>query len=79
VTKDEHRLVIEMFKQQAIYYADLLVLLQSRGVIESGDMERFDEWISHTTREPLERNVVENYLESGRRLGVTGLPEAGDC
>ena len=79
MTPKEHRLVIEMFKQQALYYADLIELLRSRGVIEAGDLERFDAWISHTKREPLEQTVVENYLTTGRNLGVTGLPEAEDC
>ena len=79
MTSEEHQLIIGMFKQQAMYYAGLLELLRSRGMIEAGDLERFDEWTAHTKREPLERIVVEDYLESGRRLGVTGLPEAEDC
>jgi hypothetical protein len=71
MTIAEHQLMIEMFKQQAMYYAGLLELLRSRGVIEFGDLERFDEWISHTKREPLERIVVEDYLAHAKTLGVT--------
>jgi hypothetical protein len=75
MTQQEHQLVIEMFKQQAMYYAGLVELLASRGIIDPGDLEAFDDVVSHTKRELLERNVLEDYLESGRRLGVTGLPE----
>jgi hypothetical protein len=74
MTQEEHLLIIEMFKQQALYYAGLVELLRSRGVIDPGDLEAFDDVVSHTKRELLERNVLEDYLESGRMLGVTDLP-----
>jgi hypothetical protein len=75
MTPEEHRLVIEMFKQQTLFYAALVEVLKSRGVIEAGDLDRFDAWISGTKRELLEQNVQEDYLTSGRILGVTGLPD----
>ncbi len=79
MTPAEHQLIVGMFKQQAMYYAGLVELLHSRGIVESGDLKAFDALVSGTKRELLERNVVEDYLESGRMLGVTDLPEAEDC
>lgn len=75
MTREEHQLVIEMFKQQILYYAGLVEILASRGVVESTDLKAFDALVSDTTRELLERNVQEDYLKCGRVLGVTGLPE----
>jgi hypothetical protein len=79
MTPEEHRIIIEMFKQQTLYYAGLVELLKSRGVIERGDLEAFDSLVAGTKRELLERRVVNDYLESGRILGVSGLPNAEDC
>jgi hypothetical protein len=76
MTPDEHRLMIEMFKQQDLQYAGLAELLRSRGVLERGDLERFDALVLNTKRELLEQTVAESYLECGRVLGVTDLPEA---
>ncbi len=78
MTTAEHQLIIGMFKQQALLYAGLIELLRSREILEQGDLERFDALVVDTKRELLERNVLEDYLESGKRLGVTGLPEAED-
>jgi hypothetical protein len=71
--------IVGMFKQQVMYYAGLVELLHSRGIVESGDLKAFDALVSGTKRELLERNVVEDYLESGKMLGVTDLPDAEDC
>lgn len=75
MTPEEHRLIIEMFKQQTLFYAGLVEILQSRGVIDHGDLEAFDDVVSHTKRELLERHVEEDYVRFGTTLGVTGLPE----
>jgi hypothetical protein len=75
MTPQEHQLQIEMLKQQMMYYAGLVELLKSRGVIERGDLQAFDSLVSETNREPLERFVEESYLSNGRVLRVSGLPE----
>jgi len=74
MTAQEHQLIIEMFKQQALYYAGLVEILKSRGVIDRDDLDAFDSLVSSTTRELLEQNVQEDYLRCGKILGVTGLP-----
>ena len=70
---------MEMFKQQTLYYAGLVELLKSRGILDRTDLEAFDQLVSDTKRELLERIVEEDYLKCGRVLGVTDLPKAEDC
>ena len=79
MTQEEHRLVIEMFKQQALHYAGLVELLKSRDLVDKDDLHARDELISASYRDLLERNVEESYLTIGKVLGVTNLPEAGDA
>jgi hypothetical protein len=70
MTTAEHQLVIEMFKQQTLLYAGLVELLRSRDILDRGDLERFDALVLDTKRELLERNILEDYLRSGKILGV---------
>ena len=70
MTTGEHQLIIEMFKQQTLLYAGLVELLKSRGILDSGDLKAFDALVVGTKRELLERNVLGDYLRSGRVLGV---------
>lgn len=74
MTQEEHKLVIEMFKQQALYYAGLVEILKSRDVIYEGDLGAFDDVVSRTKCELVERSVEECYLRCGIALGVTDLP-----
>jgi hypothetical protein len=76
MTPEEHQLMIEMFKQQTLFYAGLVELLKSRGVIGPGDLQAFDALVSDTKRELLEQDVVERYRSTGTILGVSGLPPA---
>lgn len=70
MTASEHRLVLEMFKQQALFYGGLVELLKSRGLLERGDLKAFDSLVSDSSRELLEKNVLEDYLKTARVLGV---------
>jgi hypothetical protein len=75
MTPEEHQLIVEMFKQQALYYAGLIQILKSRGILCKGDLEAFDALVSSSSRELLEQNVEAEYLSSAAILGViTGLP-----
>jgi hypothetical protein len=71
MTPEEHQLVIEMFKQQTLYYAALVEALKSRGILDRGDLQAFDDFVSASSREALERNVKAHYLEQCKVLGVT--------
>ncbi len=74
MTPSEHRLVIEMFKQQTLLYAGLVELLKSRGLLDKGDLEALDALVSASSREFLERRIEEEYQSTARILGVTDLP-----
>jgi hypothetical protein len=75
MTTDEHQLIIEMFKQQAVMYAGLLETLKSRDILDRGDLQAFDALVSASSRELLEQNVEAEYLSNAKILGViTGLP-----
>jgi hypothetical protein len=75
MTPEEHQLVIEMFKRQTIIYAGLVKALQSRGILDEGDLHAFDALVSASSRQFLEQNVEEYYRSSAIILGVnTGLP-----
>lgn len=74
MTPEEHELVIEMFRQQTLYYAGLVELLKSRKLIDAGDLQAFDALVSASSRQSLEWRVKEDYLTTGKILGVTGLP-----
>ena len=79
MTPEEHQLIIEMFKQQTLYYAGLVEVLKSRGILDRGDLQAFDDFVSAPSREALERNVEADYLSSATILGVTtGLPRVND-
>src|SRR5277367_2937428 len=56
MTPEEHQLILEMLKQQRLLYAGLVELLKSRGIVSRGDLEAFDDLVSTSSREFLERN-----------------------
>lgn len=77
MTAREHTLVIEMFKQQMILYADLIECLKSREIVGPGDLEAVDQLLCDDEKR---RCAIENHVEADYRrfaeiLGVTGLPE----
>jgi hypothetical protein len=76
MTPQEHQLIIEMFIHQTLNYAALVEALKSRGVLDAGDLEAFDDVVSHTKRALLEQYIRDQYLAIGRDHGVTGLPES---
>ncbi|MGC1362233.1 MAG: hypothetical protein WA826_13740 [Silvibacterium sp.] len=67
-------MMIEMFKQQALFYAGLIELLKSRDLIGRGDLQAWDALVSVSSRETVERNIEESYRSTGKILGVNGLP-----
>ena len=67
---EEHRLIIEMFKQQTLIYAGLVKALQSRGMLDEGDLHAFNALVSASFRQSLEQNVEENYRSTAAILGV---------
>ena len=79
MTQAEHRLVVEMFKNQALLYAGLIEILKSRDIVGQGDLDAFDELVSASLRQSLERNVEAEYQANAKVLGViTGLPHASE-
>jgi hypothetical protein len=42
MTAEEHQLIIEMFKQQTLFYAGLVEILKSRDILEPGDLQAAD-------------------------------------
>jgi hypothetical protein len=74
MTPEEHQLIVEMFKQQTLYYAGLVEAMKSRGVLGNGDLEAFDALVSSSSRELLEEHVEEDYRRIATILGVqTGM------
>lgn len=74
MTAEEHQLIIEMFKQQTLFYAGLVEILKSRDILEPGDLEAVDALVIEK-RDPIERHVVEDYRRIAATLGIrTGLP-----
>lgn len=79
MTTSEHRLIVEMLKNQILLYAGLVEILKSRGIVEKGDLDAFDELVSASHREFLEQNVEADYLRNAATLGViTGLAHVDD-
>lgn len=74
MTASEHKLIIEMFKQQTLFYAGIIEVLKSRGLLEKGDLDAFDELVSASSREFLEQRTEDDYRRIGTLLGVTDLP-----
>jgi len=74
MTEREHLLIIEMFKQQTLYYAGLVELLRSRGVLESSDLPAFDALVSASSRAAVVRELEDYYRGVATTLGVTGVP-----
>jgi hypothetical protein len=75
MTPEEHQLIVEMFKQQALYYAGLVEALKSRGILSDGDLEAFDALVCSSSRERLEQIVEKDYRRAATILGVqTGMP-----
>jgi hypothetical protein len=75
MTPDEHQLIIEMFKQQAVLYTGLLQVLKSRDILDRSDLQAFDALVSASSREALDQYVEAEYLSNAKILGVTtGLP-----
>ncbi len=70
MTTAEHQLVLEMFKEQALLYAGLIKALQSRGILDAGDLQAFDALVSASFREPVEQNTKAAYLTAAKMLGV---------
>ena len=70
MTSEEHQLILEMFKQERLLYAGLVEVLKSRDLLERGDLQAFDDLVSASSRELLERNVLEDYLSAAKTLGV---------
>ena len=65
----EHQLVVEMFKQQRLFYVGLIKLLQSREIVSEGDLHAFDA-LAVAERESVESGVKEEYLRAAKTLGV---------
>ena len=75
MTKDEHRLIVSMLKNQTMLYAGLLEILKSRGIVEGDDLLAFDAAISPSRRKSVEQSVEAEYLSTAAICGVkTGLP-----
>jgi hypothetical protein len=76
MTPAEHRLLVEMFKQQTLAYAALVEVLKSRDILSDGDLEAADALVSSSSRLALEQNVVEEYRGIAKIVGVqTDLPD----
>lgn len=79
MTPTEHRLVLEMFKQQTRVISTLTAVLESRGILEKGDLEAYDALQSadELQVDELEGEVATMYERFAEALGVkTGLPRA---
>ncbi len=74
MTDREHQLMMEMFKQQAIYYAGLVELLKSRGLLDSGDLPAFDALVSASSRSAVAEESERYYRDIAEVLGVIGVP-----
>ena len=79
MTTEEHRLIVEMFKQQMRVISTLIAVLQSRGILEKGDLDAYD--ALQSADEPqvnaLEGEVEAIYQRFAKVLGVTtGLRSA---
>jgi hypothetical protein len=79
MTENEHRLVVQMFIQQARMMSTLVAILESRGILENSDLLAYD---AHQVADEahvseLEREVKKMYQEFAEVSGVTtGLPPA---
>jgi len=77
MTTAEHRLILQMFTQQAHIISTLIAILESRGVLEKSDLLAYD---AHQAADEvraieLEQEVKEMYQGFAKALGVTtGLP-----
>ena len=79
MTESEHRLMIEMFKQQMTAYSALVEILKSRGLVQEGDLDAYTEILSRSGKLALIQDHVEAaYQEFAKELEVdTGIgPEA---
>jgi DNA-binding GntR family transcriptional regulator len=70
MTTAEHQVIIEMFKQQRMFYVGIVKLLQSREIASESDLQAFDALVV-SEREVVEQQVTEDYLAIGKAFGVT--------
>lgn len=77
MTPQEHQLIIEMFKQQALAFAALVETLKSQGIVERGDLAAYDDLVceNEAARDALEKQVEDQYRGFATILGVTDLPD----
>jgi len=79
MTSNEHRLVLQMFTQQARMMSTLIAILESRGVLEESDLLAYDalQVADETQVDELEQEVRKVYQGFATFLGLkTGLPPA---
>jgi hypothetical protein len=78
MTPAEHRLLVEMFKQQRMVFVTLVETLKSQGIVQDGDLLAYDALVNENEshRDELEAQVEAEYQGFAKVLGVqTGLPD----
>lgn len=78
MTPEEHALMVAILANQLQFTKAILEILNSRGLIESGDLGAFLALVQHHQKasEPLLESARQLYLAAAQHLGIeTGLED----